>query len=238
MNSVDKLKHIALVEGQNAAKRSGQNPGKAQPDELFLLAELTNAESEYTISIDQDDQKSIWKGAKGLAHRNGFKATAMAVGILPVLVNNGKVYFGAQAPSYFPDRNVFSAAATNVLTEAQALEGIYMGDVTIQTNEGIRIDEHKLLNWRTVQQTQESLQYTTDGTNDGSHVTSAIQDGSEFKTLGGVMTFMGGDDNYIKIRIRCQDKTDIAGTATRKNYLIIRLLGSNVKGQTTAKTQN
>ena len=184
MNSVDKLKHIALVQGQNAAKRSGQNPSKAQPDELFLLAELSSAESEYTISIDQDDQKRIWKGAKGLAHRNGFKATAMAIGILPAKVDDDIVYFGAQAPVYYPDRNIFSAAATGVLTEAEALEGIYMGDVTIQTNEGIRIDEHKLLNWRTVQETQESLQYTSDGTNNSSHRTSPIQDGSEFKDAG------------------------------------------------------
>lgn len=228
----NKLRQIAANVGQNATNKLGISKFNSQPDELFLLARLTTSDSEYRISVDHDVQQSIWGGTKGLAWRNEFYATAMAVGVLPVKVASSVNYFGAQAPLYWPDPNVFSQAATSVLTEAQALEGIYMGTHTFQTNESVRVDQVKTLGYRTVQQTQNAQIVTGFSGTTNTNYTQNMQTGDEFKYLGNVMKLVGGDDNYISFNIQCADKTNIVGNTggTRVNYLCVRLLGFVVKG--------
>lgn len=234
--SFNKFRQIAAAVGQQATGKLNISKFNAQPDELFLLARLTTSDSEYRISVDHDVQQAIWGGTKGLQWRNEFHATAMAVGILGVKVASSVSYFGAQAPIYYPDPNVFSAAAgSGVLTEAQALEGIYMGNHTFQTNESVRVDQVKTLGYRTVLQTQAASITTGFSGTTTAYTTQNMQIGEEFKYLGNVMKFVGGDDNYISFNLQCADKTNIAGTATRYNYLCVRLLGTVVKGGGTTK---
>lgn len=235
MIGINEFKHMALKEAQQLAQQLGLGVTAAQPDELFLLKPLTTSDSEYVIQLDAKIQNQIWSGASGLDFRNGFKAAAMAVGVLSVKVASGVSYFGAQLPIYWEDPNVFTDTAGSVLTESQAIAGIYMGDVTVKTNEGIRMDKHKLLQWRHVPQTQHGLVYSTDGTNASSVTNHNQQDGGEFRSLGGIMTFMGGDDSEIRIRVEVQDKTELAGNAARANYLVVRLAGATIKGATTAQ---
>jgi len=231
--SVNKLIQIAAAVGQAMGRKAGQSKFTAQPDELFLLARLTTSDSEYRISVDHDVQQGIWAGTKGLAWRNEFYATAMSVGILPAKVASGVTYFGAQPPVYFPDPNIFNQAATSVLTEAQALEGIYLGSHTFQTNESIRIDQVKTLKYRHAQTTQAApvIQTGFSGTT-ASYSLQNEETGDQFKYLGNNMKLVGGDDNYISFNLQCADKTNIVGNSggTRVNYLCVRLLGFVVKG--------
>ena len=235
--SVNKFRQIAAAVGQKATEKLGISKFNSQMDELFLLARLTISDSEYKISVDHDVQQQLWAGTKGLAWRNEFHAVAMAVGILPAKVASSVTYFGAQAPLYFPDPNVFNQTATSVLTEAQALEGIYMGNHSFQTNEAVRVDQVKTLSYRTVLQTQQASITTGFSGTTTAYTTQNMQYGEEFKYLGNVMKFVGGDDNYISFNIQCGDKTNIIGNSggTRVNYLCIRLLGMVVKGGGTSK---
>lgn len=235
MVGLNEFKHMALKEAQALASKLNLGVTAAQPDELFLLKRLTTSDSEYVVQLDAKIQNSIWSGTKGLDFRNGFKAAAMSIGVLSVKVASSVEYFGAQLPIYWEDPNVFTDTAGSVLTESEAVAGIYMGDVTVKTNEGIRMDKHKLIQFRHVPQTQHGLVYSTDGTNDSSVTYHNQQDGGEVRSLGGIMTFMGGDDSEIRIRVECQDKTELAGNAARFNYLAIRLIGATVKGATTAQ---
>lgn len=237
MISVNEFKHMALKEAQSVAAGIGLGKSAAQPDELLLLAQLTATDSEYVIQLDAKIQNNVWSGASGLDFRNGFKAAAMAVGILPAKVASGITYFGAQLPIYWEDPAVFDTAASAVLTESQAVAGVYMGDITLKTNEGIRMDKHKLIQFRHVPQTQHGTVITNDG-NTTPAVSTVVyhnqQNGDEVRSLGGIMTFLGGDDSEVRIRVECQDKSELDGPATRNNYLAIRFVGATIKGLTTA----
>lgn len=213
----------AVQRAMGAASRLGLDPTKARPHILMLVAKLIASEGKYNISLRQEDQKRIAPGVvRGLLDRDSFIASAMALGILPVPVINGKEYFTAAAPVFFPDRNVFgeAAGAGHDLSEAQALESLYLGDHTLKTNEGIRIDKNPNIHFRTVQQTQ------------GSATTANMFTGHEFKDIGADVRFGGGDENEIIISSQCDDKTLIGGPAARNNYILIMLQGAIIKGGT------
>lgn len=208
---------------QAAAQKMGLNKSKARPHELILALPLSNDVDTYTFSLHKETaEKYLPAITKGLEDRNAFIAIGGAVGILPVPVIGGKEYPTAASIEYHPDLNVFNFAATNILSEQQALESIYYGKMNLKTNEGVRLDKMPMLHFRTVNQTQKTA-------------TTANQfNGNEVKAFGAAIRFGGGDDNEVSIAIKCSDKTDIAGDpAVRKNYLIVRLVGTIVRGSTT-----
>ncbi|MEM9529186.1 MAG: hypothetical protein AAGA31_21430, partial [Bacteroidota bacterium] len=141
--------------------------------------------------------------------------------ILPVPVIDGKEYFTAAAPEFWPDPRVFdeAAAAPGVLSETQALESIYWGDHSLKTNTGIRLDKNPNLLFRNVQTTQA-----------GANTANEFHD--FIKPIGASVRFGGGDENEITVRINCPDKALIGGPEARNNYLMILLDGAIVKGAT------
>lgn len=207
---------------QSAARKMGLAKSKARPHELILALPIKADEDTYTFSLHRESvEKILPQITKGLEDRSAFIAVGAAVGILPVPVIGGKEYPTAAAIEYHPDVNVFSQAATTTLTEKQALESIYYGRMNLKTNEGVRLDKMPMLHFRTVPQTQATA-------------TTANQfSGAEVKALGAAVRFGGGDDNEVIISIKCADKTDMVGNASRKNYLIVRLVGTIIKGSTT-----
>ena len=222
----EKFRNIGLNLAKTKAGGKGMPAIKAQPDELILIKELTAEDSEYTLSLDDGAYVGI-PVAKALAYRNGFQAVGMAVGVLPVLLDGATPLWGSLKPEYYANPTVFNEPiGTAKLSEANAINGIWWGHFTVQSNEGVRIDKQSLLSWMHIQQTQ------------GSATTQAMFDGSEVKSLGGVIQFSGGDDNFIKIRVQCADKTHLPGNAAHKNYAIVRLIGASLKGETTALSQN
>lgn len=206
----------------NAAKRMGLDATNARPHQLLLWAKLSTSENQYRIPLKDEDQRAVAPGVgRGILDRDGFMAVSMALGIVPVPVLGGKPYFTAAAPVWFPDPNVFNTAAGSAtLSEAQALESVYWGSHTLKTNTGVRLDKNPNLVFRTVQQTQASA------------ATQGMQNGVEFKQIGAIVRFSGGDENEIIIDINCLDKTHIAGTADRANYLLLVLDGAIIKGST------
>lgn len=220
------FKETGLLAAQRSGKRRNMKKIKSQPDEILLLAELNDEQSEYTLILD-DKSQSDYPISKALAYRNGFKAAGMAVGVLPVPIRDGKLMWGALPPAYFADERVFTEpAGTARLSESEAVQGVWFGHFTVQTNEGIRIDKQPLLSYMTTLQTQSSA------------TAKSMFDGSEVKSLGGVITLSGGDDNYINIKVQCLDKTHIGGNADHKNFIIVRLIGAGLKGETTSAIQN
>ncbi|MEM6397779.1 MAG: hypothetical protein AAF741_15630 [Bacteroidota bacterium] len=213
---------LAVRTARRVARKQGLNATNSRPHQLHLWAPLSTSENQYVFPIKAEDQARIAPGVgRGLLDRDAFMAHSMAVGIVPVPVVGGKEIFTAAAPVWFPDPNVFAeAAGAATLSEAQALESIYWGDFSLKTNVGVRIDKHPLLPFRTVQQTQ------------GSATTSNMQNGEEFNEIGAIVKFTGGDENEIIININCQDKTHLAGTADRNNYILIALDGAIIKSST------
>lgn len=219
-----KNQNSAVERAMSAAVKMGLDVTKARPHTLMLVAKLDNSESKYNISLRDDIQSRLAPGvARGLLDRDAFVASDMAIGILPVPVIGGKEYFTAAAPVFHPDVNIFDevAGATHALSEKQALEAIYLGDHTLKTNEGIRIDKNPNIHFRTVEQTQQSAS------------TANMMTGLYMKDIGSDVRFGGGDENEIIIGVKCDDKTLIGGTADRSNYIIILLYGAIVKGGTT-----
>jgi len=207
---------------QAAATKMGLAKSKARPHELILALPLSSDVDTYVFSLHKETaERHLSEITKGLEDRNAFIAIGAAVGILPVPVIANKEYPTAAPIQYFPDVNVFDQAATTTLTEKQALESIYYGKMNLKTNEGVRLDKMPMLHFRTVNQTQKTA--TTDNQFNG----------NEVKALGAAVRFGGGDDNEVSISIKCSDKTDIVGNATHKNYLIVRLVGTIIRGSTT-----
>lgn len=207
-----------------AANKSGLPVTKVRPHTLILGAKLDPTESSYDLDLRDEKQSSILPGVtRGLVDRDGFIASAMGLALYSVPVIGGTEYPTNGQLAFFPDANIFAAAAAapGVLSETQQLESIYMGDHTLKTNEGIRLEKNPNYLFRTAHQTQ------TSGT------TSNMLTGIEYKDLGADVRFGGGDDNLITISHKCLDKTLIGGPAERNNYILVFLLGVVFKGGTT-----
>lgn len=230
MDFLNKSTEVALAYGQKvAASTQGSNKiGKARPGELRLIAPLSPNQSEYILSVDDGKYENYEAIARGLKYRNGFAANGIAIGVLSVKVNAaGDLMWGSETVHYHIDANYFDEAAAdavNGFSEAEALNCIYTtGLLNVKTNEGVRIEKFPTRRFRTVHTTQHSATTVNESLN------------HEIKSLGGVLNFKGGDENEISLRFNCVDKTLIAGTATRKNFLVIDLVGSEIKGDTTSR---
>jgi len=207
---------------RRAAKKMNVAAGEARPHQLHLWAELSTSENQYRIPLKDEDQRRIAPGVgRGLLDRDAFLASAIGLGLVPVPIINGEKFFTSAAPVWWPDPNVFNeAAGTANLSEAAALEAVYWGTHSLKTNTGVRIDKNPNLSLRTVQDTQASAN------------TANMQTGLELEEIGAIIRFSGGDENEIIIDLNCKDKTHIAGTAARTNYLLVVLDGAIVKGAT------
>ena len=215
--SRNKAQRIAV----QAALKMGLRKENVRPHELILAAKLTTADNDYTISLEDNKQKAILSWAEGLKDRDAFIAIGMAMGVLPVKKVSGTEYPTASLPVYHPDPNVFAeAAGSATLSEAEAVTSLWVGRHTLKTNEGNRIDKQPNLHFLTIQETQASAS------------TANMVTGMELKEIGAAVRFGGGDLNEIIIHLNCPDKTHIAGTAARQNYILIRLCGAVIKGGT------
>lgn len=218
MNSIGRSKAWSVA--VNAAKKLGLDPSKARPHELLLFAQLSTSNNQYILYLNHEDQKDVFEHAEGLLDRDAFIAVGMSLGIVPVEVASSvEITYGA-APTFWPDKSLFTEA-TSGIAEYKALEGLYWGKHSLKTNEGLRIDRRPNLGFRTVQQTQFSA------------TTANMQNDQEIKEIGAPVRFGGGDENQIIIDLKVADKTNLAGNATRNNYIFVGLYGAIIKGAST-----
>lgn len=230
MKFLDRCTHMALKAAMRVAGKLQGKKGKARPAELLLMLPLTPDVSEYNFPLDTDSYRGN-PMVRGLAYRNGFNATGMAIGLAAVKLNAaGEPMFGGAPIVYHPDARIFDGAAAdpaNEFSEAEALNCIYHGRLEVQTNEGLRLDNFLMNRFYTAETTQAEP---------GATVNEAV--GNEVNSLGGVIQFKGGDDNFLKVSYSSKDKQLVAGTATRRNYLCVRLIGAEIKGDTTSRIAN
>lgn len=218
MNPIGRKEAIRMA--MKAALDLKLDPKNTRPHDLYLFAQLTSSKDSYTLKLDNDSQKKVISIAEGLQDRDSFMAVAYSLGILRVPIYGGTEYPAAGRLVYFADPNVFSTAATVTLSESEQVNHVYWGRHTLQTNEGIRINEARNLQFMTVQETQ------------GSASTLNMLTGMELKEIGAVIRFAGGDNNQIITTFDCEDKSLIGGPATHNNYLFWRLCGAIIKGAT------
>jgi hypothetical protein len=206
---------------QNMAVRMGMEPSVARPHQLHLLAALDPNKNEYLIGINEREQNKIDQFVPiGLSDRDGFLALGMAVGILPAPVVNGTPVLAAALPVFHADPNIFDepAAVAGELTEAQQVNLIFMSKFSLQSGTEKRIEDHPTLPFCYIPETQAS----------GS--TRNVLNGSELKPLGASISFAGADKSHLTFRVDSNDRSLIAGTATRKNYLYVILDGAIIEG--------
>lgn len=234
MDFFQKLFGIALKYAQQFATKAGQVASKAMPGELIYLVELTSDSQEYEINLADEKGGTAIPIEHRLAFRNNFVVSGMALGVVKVPVAGNNTYWGASHPVFHEDANVFNAPiGTAALTESQAVACIWNGHMSFEGNEELKISKMPLRAFRTVHTTQ--VGGTSNGTTGFATVNE--QNGSEYKSLGGIMKIGGGNENKLVINFYCKDKTHLPGTDTGKNYLYVALRGAYVRGGTISELQ-
>lgn len=225
---------------QKAAGLGGQAAKKAMPSELIYVVELDENLSDYEIDLGTEQGTTRIPIEKRLAFRDNFVISGAAVGVLSQTLDaDGNPMWGTDFPQFWEDPNVFTTAATGpaVVSESKAVAGVWNGHLTFQGNEEMKIVRMPLRGFRTILTTQRSTQVTGFSGTTSTFNTHNMQDGSELKSLGGIVKVGGGNENKLVIHIECKDKTHLEGTSTRKNYLFIVLRGAFIKGGTIAELQ-
>jgi hypothetical protein len=197
----------------------GMSADMARPDQLHLIVPLDPNKNEYNVSINERDN-NVYFPAKGLSDRDGFLVTGMAVGVLGAPIVDGAPILSAALPVSHADPIIFDgpAAAAGQLTEAQQVNFLFMSKFTITSGTNKRIEDHPTLPFCYIPETQAS------GT------TKNIRNGCEIKPLGAAIGFAGADKSNLTFRVDGQDRSLIAGTATRKNFLYVILDGAIMEG--------
>ncbi|MTB49819.1 hypothetical protein [Lewinella sp. W8] len=206
---------------QDMAVRMGMEPSVARPHQLHLLAALDPNKNEYLIGINEREQNKIDQFVPiGLSDRDGFLAVGMAVGILPAPVVNSVPILAAALPVFHPDPNIFDGAPAQAgeLSEAQQVTLLYNSKFSLQSGTEKRIEDHPTLPFCYVPETQASAS------------TANVLNGMELKPLGASVAFAGADKSHLTFRVDSKDRSLIAGTATRKNYLYVILDGAIIEG--------
>ncbi len=230
----------AIEAAQKFALAAGQKKAKAMPGELIYIVPLDASLSDYEINLGAGETGATTIPIeKRLAFKDNFAVSGMAVGVLPQTVHatDGPLW-GSDHVQYWEDPNVFSVAIGSAkLTESQCIAGVWNGYFSLQTNEDSKIVRMPLRGFRRILQTQRSTQVTGFSGTTSTFNTHNMQDGGELQSLGGVVKIAGGNENKINIHIECKDKTNLVGTSTRKNYLVVVLRGAYIKGGTLAELQ-
>ncbi|MEM6379060.1 MAG: hypothetical protein AAF705_12665 [Bacteroidota bacterium] len=218
------LKQMALAEGQAIAPELGLGIDKVHPLELLLFAELNANENIYEISLSDDDAVDVLNIAMGIKKNDAYVAVAAAIGVAKVPIIADVEYPGALDIAYHPDANLFAgpASASTPLTEVQAIKSIWTaGTNSLRTNQTIRTNPSPNLEYMKAFTTQHSA-------------TTVNETYDVFNPLGAAIRLAGGETNIFTISHKCKDKSDIAGTAAGKNYLVVRFAGAVLKGGNSA----
>jgi hypothetical protein len=210
---------LATLIAQEKVVAMGMSADMARPDQLHLIVPLDPNKNEYKVPINELDN-NVYFPAKGLSVRDGCLITGMAVGVLAAPVVNGVPILSAALPVSYADPAIFDGPAANPgeLTEAQQVNLIFMSKFTISSGTNKRIEDHPTLPFCHVPETQSS------GT------TKNVRNGCEIKPLGASIGFAGADKSSLTFRVDGQDRSLIAGTATRKNFLYVILDGATMEG--------
>ncbi|SER16308.1 hypothetical protein [Neolewinella agarilytica] len=209
---------IATKMAQEMAVSMGMSKDVARPHQLHLIVELDPNKNEYLVSINERDQKYF--PSIGLSDRDGFLAVGMSVGVLGAPMVNGVPVLSAALPVSHADAAIFDGPAANAgeLTEAQQVNLVFMSKFTLTSGTNKRIEDHATLPFCRVPETQSS------GT------TKNVRNGCEIVPLGASIGFAGADKSNLTFRVDGQDRSLIAGTADRKNFLYVILDGAILEG--------
>lgn len=204
---------------QELAVSMGMSKDVARPDQLHLIVELDSNKNEYLVSINELDNNVLFP-AKGLSVRDGFLATGMAVAVIAAPVVNGVPILSAALPVSHADPIIFNGPAANAgeLTEAQQVNFLFMSKFTLTSGTNKRIEDHPTLPFCYIPETQASAG------------TQNVRNGCEIVPLGAAIGFAGADKSNLTFRVDGKDRSLIAGTATRKNYLYVILDGATLEG--------
>lgn len=209
----------AVKLAQQKAVKVGLNPDDGRPSQLRLVAAFDPATNTYQIPVNARDQNKVAPDfAIGLQERDAFIVTGAAFAVMSAPIVDGVPILTAAELVYHADARVFAEAATaeSKLSEQQMVAAYYNATFDIQSGTKKRLENHPILPFRRVYTTQAGA------------TTSNEQHGCEIEPLGASIIFSGADSSHLSVNLKCPHKSLIAGTATRKNFMVIILDGAKI----------
>lgn len=221
-NTLD-MGRFFVENGREIAEKLGLKPTDVRTHQLQVHAKLGASNN----SIDFNIARRI--GAHVLDYlldeNDFFVCHGIALGIRSVPVVSSIERPGNVQPHYFPDPNIFSVAATaGTVSEAAALEMLYNADLSIVSNQDIRMKEFFTNRFRTVPETQTVTAAPTS--------VNSYYDIPYKNTYSG-LGFEGGQNNVIQLKFRndAGEFSKIEGVAgTRVNYAVLQMEGILIVG--------
>lgn len=221
VNAITQRKAIERV--RSYAKSLDLNPAAVRPQTLHLFAKLDPTVAAYEFEIS-DSKQLVCPIEVRLKDSSLFCANLFALSILKAPIA-ASVEYPAGAPLLsYPDKGIFNiAAGTAALSESQALEMPYHGQLSMTTDQLVRLDRVSCEIFRYAPETQNAA------TTHPSQALNLVDLASSF--------FIWGDrKNTLSLRLPDGgDRTHIKGGAASQNYLVISIGGFEVVNAANSK---
>jgi len=208
---------------RSIAKRKGFQDQDVRPIVLRMYQQLVATKSSYVFDCSvataqhpleiRIDKSDLVVGSR------------MALGVHKVLLDANGDEQPANSPiSFYPDPDWFDGAGGGTglpgssANEAQSLETLYNGHLSLKTDQDIRLQEYDAADFRMVPETQ------FNPTADTGHLFG--RSGNEFRPLYSMFYLAGNRNNKFELQLGNGDYSAIAGVAAdHVNYAVVMVKG-------------
>lgn len=195
-----------------------------QPSQIRLEKVVAAGDVNKTFTLSAESAMTRRTTERYLSTNDVFVCTHMSVAIYKELTLTGTAQRAGNAPLYYyPDKTVFSTDATLVnVSEADALEAIYNGTISLKSNSYEVIDSQDVLRYRSAPITQVTA--TTQASSGSFH-------GEQRVPFHAPILFGGNKRNEITLKqAEGADTVQIGGDADAgKNVYVILMYGFVVR---------
>lgn len=193
-----------------------------QPSQLRLEKVLSDNDGQFRRTLGKDSNAGNLRPTEMLLGQNdSFVCTHMSIGLQTVPILTASAQRGGNSPIYYyPDKNVFTEVATLAnVSEADALESIYQGFLSMKSDSSEVIDIQDTLRYRVVPRTQ----FTA--------TTVPSYEGKERVEFDSPVIFQGKKSNEIVINFApSADRAQLGGkTDERTNVLVVLFYGFKIR---------
>lgn len=211
---------------RDRAVEIGFNPQDVRPHTLKVYAELKKNQKGLVFVIEQTNKGGVCDTENLLAKSDVFYANAFGLGIHQVKLDATQKPMPGNSPLiFYPDPDLFvgAAVAGGVLPEADCLEMLYNSNLSLQTDQDIRLDKFSTNIFRIVPQTQFA----------GTPRNQPNYDGLATVDISTAIALFGDRVNSVKIDFPDGDYSAIEGNIVNsgyKNFAVLVLEGFSIVG--------
>jgi hypothetical protein len=195
-----------------------------QPTQLRLEKVVASGDVNETFTLSAESAMTRRPTERFLSTNDVFVCTHMSVGLYKELTLTGTAQrAGNAAILYYPDKTVFNTAATAAnVSEADALEAIYNGTISLKSNSYEVIDSQDVLRYRSAPITQVAA---------ATQASSGSFHGEQRVPFHAPILFGGNKRNEITLKqAQGADTVQIGGAAdVGKNVYVLLMYGYVVR---------